>query len=195
MTRIRFGAPRAFGLVALVGLVVAALALAAPVEAQGRQYGARLRLGIQGDIGYVRQTDSGLILGLTGQLGVQQNDLFAVYYQPRLLAGTFLAGAREGAVLAGYNTLMFDFTLADIVQLGLGPSLDLGIVGVCRPNDCSGFGGAFFGADFKAAIALGARGPFGARSGFVIALHVHPTWIAAHESITTVTLGFGFQTY
>lgn len=90
---------------------------------------------------------------------------------------------------------MFDFTTVDMVQLGLGPSLELGVAGVCRGDQCSGFGRAFFGADFKVGLVLGARGPFRGRGGILVALHVHPTGIAAEQPITTVTLGVGFRVY
>lgn len=195
MTRTHAAATRILVPIVALSLFLGALAARSSAEAQMHRDSSRLRLGLQGDLGYVRESDSGLVLGLTAQLGVQHNDLFAVYYQPRMLAGSYFAGVSDGAVVAVYNTVMFDFTLADMVQLGVGPSLDLGVIGVCRANDCSGFGGAFFGADFKAALALGVRVPGGGRSGFVLALHVHPTWIGPDRQVTTVTLGFGVEAY
>lgn len=183
-------------LVAL-GLLVATLAQTTPAEAQRhRRYYSRARMGVQGDIGYVRESNSGIVLGITGQIGVQQNDLFAVYYQPRLLGGSFFDGDGRASVMAFYNTAMFDFTFGDIVQLGLGPSLDLGVVGVCRGYSCDGFGGAFFGADFRIALAFGGNSPRYSRSGFLLALHIHPTWVNdSNNPITTVTLGFGYEVY
>ena len=184
----------------IFGLLVAALADAAPAEAQHHHHHyraqPRTRLGIQGDIGYVRESNSGIVLGVTGQIGVQQNDLFAVFYQPRLLAGSFFDGDNSATVIAFYNTLMFDFTIADMVQFGLGPSLDLGVAGVCGRTTCEGFGGAFFGADFKAGLVFGGDRRYPSRSGFLLALHVHPTWLArSNNPVTTVTLGFGYQVY
>ncbi len=178
------------------GLLAAALVHASPAEAQRRGYYSRSRLGVQGDIGYVRESNDGLVLGITGQVGVQQSDLFAIYYQPRLLGGSFFDGDNSATVIAFYNTAMFDFTFGDIFQIGLGPSLDLGVVGVCRRDTCDGFGGAFFGADFKIALAFGGHVPGNRqRAGFVLALHAHPTWLSANNPVTTVTLGFGFQVY
>jgi len=178
------------------GLLATALVHVSPAEAQRRGYHSRTRLGVQGDIGYVRESNSGLVLGITGQLGVQQSDLFAIYYQPRLLGGSFFDGDNNATVIAFYNTAMFDFTFGDMLQLGLGPSLDLGVVGVCRRDSCDGFGGAFFGADFKIALVLGGHvHGSGQRAGFVIALHAHPTWLSANNPVTTVTLGFGYQVY
>jgi hypothetical protein len=177
------------------GLLAIALAHAAPAEAQRRGYYSRSRLGVQGDIGYVRESNNGLVLGITGQIGVQQSDLFAIYYQPRLLAGSFFDGDNNATVVAFYNTAMFDFTFGDIFQIGLGPSLDLGVAGVCRRDSCDGFGGAFFGADFKIALAFGHYAPGRQRAGFVLALHAHPTWLSANDPVTTVTLGFGYQVY
>ena len=195
MTRTSTALSRVFVPLFAFGLLATALAHAAPAEAQGRGYYSRSRLGVQGDIGYVRETNNGLVLGITGQIGVQQSDLFAIYYQPRLLAGTFFNGDNNATVVAFYNTAMFDFTFGDIFQIGLGPSLDLGVAGVCRRDSCDGFGGAFFGADFKIALAFGGYAPGRHRAGFVLALHAHPTWLSANDPVTSVTLGFGYQVY
>ena len=158
---------------------------------------ARARLGVQLDIGGFARTDAGLGFGLTGAFGTQYGDHFAIYYQPRLILGGFESGPRDGAVFAWYNTAMFELTVLDLLQLGAGPSLDLGLVNLCDSNMCDGFGGAFFGADFRAAIVVGgrARGPRYQRSGVDFALHIHPTWTGPDRGITTATIGVGFELY
>lgn len=158
---------------------------------------ARARVGVQGDIGGISNTDAGFGVGLTGQLGWQHTNLFATYYQPRFFIGGYVAGNSTGSIAAIYNSFMFNLTLANFFEIGLGPSLDLGVANICRDRQvagsCDGFGGAFFGTDFRIAfvIAGGAR----RRAGFDIALHSHATWITPTQAVTTVTLGFGFQIY
>lgn len=157
----------------------------------------RARVGVQGDIGGVSNTDAGFGVGLTGQLGWQHTNLFSTYYQPRFFVGGYVAGNSSGSIAAIYNSFMFNLTLASFFEIGIGPSLDLGVANICRDRQaaggCDGFGGAFFGTDFRIAflIAGGAR----RRAGFDIALQSHPTWITPTQAVTTVTLGFGFQIY
>jgi len=182
-------------LAAVLGVVSLVGAVSSTAEAQvGR---SRLRLGLQGDVGGIQNTDAGFGVGMTGQLGIQHNRLFATYYQPRFFAGGYVDGNSSGGIVAIYNTFMFNLTFANVFEIGLGPSLDLGVANVCperRSNgNCDGFGGVFFGSDFRLAVVIGG-GRDDRRGGFVIAFHSHPTWIGNH-SIATFTLGFGFQFY
>jgi hypothetical protein len=83
------------------------------------QSGARFRGGISGAGGFETVAGvAGPMFGLDGRLGVQLNDLIAIYAQPHLSFGT-LAGLMTGTFSA---TALVDLTLADrfFVAAGAG---------------------------------------------------------------------------
>lgn len=154
-----------------------------------------LRLAIGGTAGGFVGTslDSGFVGGLWGQIGVQINPLVGVYYQAHLMLGGF---AQPGGVLLGgfgFNELMVDFTLADVLQLGIGPSIDF--ISACDQVTCGDF--AYFGGDARIAVAFGhwLRGGR-ARTGFMLGVDIHPTILGSDAAGNTylatsilVTLG------
>lgn len=194
-------------LVAALGATLNALSSPPPLRAQPRSRVAhvappartavRPRFGVAFDVGPFARSDA-LGVGATAAFGKQYGDFFALYYEPRLFFGGFVAADRESAVFCWYNALMFDLTLFDALQLGIGPSLDVAAVDLCDGNGCDRIGGLFPGADFRVAVVLGGhdlRSPVGRRHGVSVALHSHPTWIGRNRAITSVTLGLGLELY
>jgi len=117
--------------------------------------------------------------GLWGQLGVQINRLVAVYYQTHAMLGVVgsksnYSGCGDGSLSCAFfggiwlNEVMIDFTIQDVFQVGVGPSIDLFSV--------NNFTEGFFGVDARIGFVLGRRRPWN-RSGFFIGIDVHPTFI------------------
>lgn len=164
-----------------------------PVEAPGHR--TRLRFGASGVGGGFVGTMSGGAGGLALRVGAQLDDVFAIYVQAHALVGGFAPHPSDEAV-AGFvfHELMLDFTIADVLQLGGGPSIDL-VWGCTRENrvgTCSDIG-PYFGGDFRAAVVLGQYGPE-RRGGLVLSVDVHPTWMSS-DLATMLLLGIGGEIY
>jgi hypothetical protein len=178
-------------------MLVTTLALlamaAAPASAQYRDR-SRLRFGVSGVGGGFVGSAHGFVGGISPRVGIQVNDLFAVYVQGQGLIGQFLP--RPGDNLAGFafHTLMFELTLGDSFQLGVGPSLDF--VWGCNADyqaSCVG-SGPYLGADARVAFLVGGRGP-GRRSGLAFSLDVHPTWFGGEHAAIALLFGVGYELY
>jgi hypothetical protein len=167
-----------------------------PLAAEPRvEDGARVRfsLGITGG-GFFGDVVGGMG-GLYGQLGLQLNGTIAIYYQVHGMLGGFVSGGDTGSIGALlWNSVLFEVTLANIVQLGIGPALDA-MAGCAASVEGAGCGSGFpfFGLDGRVALALGGTGP-GTRGGFVIGFDVHPTFIDGGVSIGMVG-SIGGQVY
>jgi hypothetical protein len=90
---------------------------------------------------------------------------------------------------------MVELTVLDTFLLGVGPSVDTGVFGVCQSDaggtvGCAGFSGGFFGLDGRVALTLGSHGP-GGDSGFSVSANVHPTFLGNGEFVMSATLGVG----
>jgi hypothetical protein len=130
--------------------------------------------------------------GFWGQAGVQINALIGVYYQTHAMLGAVGNRAGDQAFFGGIwnNEVLVDFTFADFFQLGVGPSFDLFSV--------NSFTEGFPGLDGRIGFALGRRA-WGHRSGFMLGVDVHPTFITDNTFPTTdvvtsvlLTLGGGW---
>ncbi len=129
--------------------------------------------------------------GIGLQLGVQINDYVGVYYSP--MAGIGVAYGAAGAYV--YNTVQADLTLARILQVGVGPSLDTFAFGDVNVSSNGGsalaVAGTFFGANARVGVALGANKP-GKRGVFMLGLELHPTFISGEVPMSAlITLGGG----
>lgn len=159
----------------------------------------RFRFGVEvnGAL-FVSQSTFGAGAGLAFRFGAQFNQWFAIYYQPHGFAGAFIGGDDEvgselGVIGGVFNAAMLELTLP-FVQLGAGPSLDAFVIANCNVEQC-GSGGTpvYFGLDGRLALVLGAIGR-GARGGFSINAHVHPTFVGG-DVMLTATLGVGGELY
>ena len=127
---------------------------------------------------------------------MQINRLIAVYYQTHAMLGVVGAkGSACGTDCAFFggiwlNEVMIDFTIQDVLQLGIGPSFDLFSI--------DNFTEGFPGVDARVGVALGGRNPW-RRSGFFLGVDVHPTFItdstfptSAVATSILLTLGGGW---
>ncbi len=155
----------------------------------------RLRLGFSGLGGGFVGAFHGAGGGFAARVGVQLNDVVAIYVQGQGLITEFLPDPRPTSLIGFvFHELMVDVTLLDIIQLGAGPSIDV-IWGCTYENGSSACGraGAFFGGDFRLAFAIGGHGP-GRRSGIVFSIDAHPTWVD-HDFATMLLFGIGGEIY
>jgi len=130
--------------------------------------------------------------GVWGQAGVQINQLIGVFYQTHAMIGAVGDKAGNGLFVGGIwnNEVMVDFTFADVFQVGVGPSFDVFSV--------NSFTEGFLGVDARIGVGLGRR-VWGHRSGFMLGVDIHPTFITDDTFPTTsvitsilLTLGGGW---
>jgi hypothetical protein len=121
-------------------VALAATLAASTADAQRRypeDHGPRVRLGGEGGVGLVIGDSEGGAFSLTGQLGLQANDLFAVYWRPGLHVVGWASGNDDIDATAFTSQLgMADFTFAHWFQVGGGAGIDIGGFAVCEGNDC-----------------------------------------------------------
>ncbi|MBZ0120430.1 MAG: hypothetical protein K8H88_25790 [Sandaracinaceae bacterium] len=114
----------------------------------------RLRLALTGGaaLGAGELATFGGVASL--QLGVQVDDLFAVYY--RGSAQGALVWDRPSAGSAGmfFHAVVVDLTLGDAVQLGAGPSFDHVLYSACGQLVCVDAGTVGFGGEARVALTL-----------------------------------------
>jgi hypothetical protein len=206
---------RRLGIAAVVlGTVLgtAATAAAQAPETWRRRDGVRLRGGfsLNGGLsaavtfGDDRRYVGGAV-GLAGRLGVQFNHVVALYYQnsPTVFVLPVVdPSSRNYNLYVGavdYNSLLLNLTFVDMIELGLGPSVDAWAVlgcgtnvdGICRTATTWGLGGH---ARFAINIGgLAGRGP--RRSGFSMGVDFHPVYLGSNTFFMTLTAGIGAEWY
>lgn len=182
----------ATGITALFALLVTA----SPASAQERHHGPRLRAGLSGvGGGFVGAVHGGLG-GVEPRIGLQINDMFAVLIQGQGLIGQFAPDGDDRVAGFAFHSAMFELTAGDMFQLAAGPSLDF--VWGCsdRPGQIAcARGGAYAGANFRAAVIVGGRHDTGWRDGFTISVDAHPTLLDDGEWSTVLLLGLGVDLY
>lgn len=136
--------------------------------------------------------------GIGLQLGAQLDDRFGVIYAGT--AGAFIA-TRHGAVLPFngayvYNAAMVDVTLARVIQLGAGPSLDVVDLpsALSRNGESRSLDGVVLGAQTRVGIALTNRRRDPAPlPRFMIGAEAHASFFRGAVPVTTLlTVGGGF---
>ena len=167
--------------ISVIGLVMG-LGVAEPSRAHADAPAPRVGLGIAG--GEMFGTVDGFYGGLQARLGVQWSEGFATYVQSQGLVGT-ISGDGDSASVVGalLDTFMFEATIGESLQLGVGPSLDY--VWACRDSQRANFcasAGPYFGLDARFALHL---------TIFTMSLDVHPMWLTDDAVATWVTLGLG----
>jgi len=181
-------------LFALFAIVVAPLgddvASAQPRQDMGR----RLRWGIEGGGGGDWGTPRGPSLGLFGQIGLQLDDRFAIFYQPSLLAHSLGTNDDADLFLAFGNLAMFDFT-ARIFQIGLGGGFDVGRFANCANDPCTtGERSIHPALGGRVALILPLRTRYG-RFGIPFAFHVHTTFLNSNDRLTALLLTIGIERF
>jgi hypothetical protein len=129
--------------------------------------------------------------GIGFQLGAQINDNVGVYYN-----GTAAVGAGYGTAGAFvYNSVVPELTLANIFQVGAGPSLDSFAFGSVSLKNTGAkavaIAGTFFGIQGRIGVAIGSSKP-GKKGRFMLGLELHPTFIPEVTPVSVfVTIGGG----
>jgi hypothetical protein len=177
-------------------VLLTSLAWSTPASAQERYRGPRLRAGLSGvGGGFVGAVHGGLG-GIEPRIGLQISDMFAVLIQGQGLIGQFAPNGDDRVAGFAFHSAMFELTAGDMFQLAAGPSLDF-VWGCSESRDqvaCSR-GGAYVGANFRAAIIVGGRHDTGWRDGFTISVDAHPTLLDDGEWSTVLLLGLGVDLY
>jgi hypothetical protein len=173
-----------------------------PPPRQSLQIG-RLRYGadVGGGWSFLGPLSGGAVVGSV-RLGWQFNDNWAGYYQGTLPIG-FASGSYGGYEYAGAalvlgNGIMGEYTIGDVLSLGLGPSLDYAAAAVCdsgRGSQCIGEGGTYFGIQARASLSLIAstEGPNGRRSALRLGLSSHTTFMG--DIFQTFNIHLGYDWY
>lgn len=177
-------------LVAAFLLAFALTCTASTVEAQRYDH-TRLRFGISGVGGGFVGATHGAIGGAEVRIGLQFNDLFAVYVQGQGVIGQFLPSPGDGLAGFAFHALMFELTLGDVVQFGAGPSLDF--VWGCddRYQHACVSNGPYLGGNFRLGLLLDERIRH-RRSGVVVSFEAHPTWFGDQATVALL-LGLGYE--
>jgi hypothetical protein len=132
---------------------------------------------------------NGATISLAGRLGVQITNVFSLYYQNTPLGWiVFQGGASPGA--SDYNSILVDFTIEDVVGLGIGPSVDLFTAGPLGGRGT----GVEPGAHARIALLLGGGGGFDRRQAFTIGIDPHVSYYAGGV-LVSATAGIGAEWY
>jgi hypothetical protein len=168
----------------------AAPAAAAPAEDPADKTRFRFAVHLVGGP-WILPDKSGGAGGVGFQLGAQINDNVGVYYN-----GTAAIGAGYGTAGAFvYNSVVPELTLANIFQVGAGPSLDSFAFGSVSLKTTGAkavaIAGTFFGIQGRIGVALGSSKP-GKKGRFMLGLELHPTFIPEVTPVSVfVTIGGG----
>lgn len=159
--------------------------------------GMRLRFGF--DLAPTVGT-TGYIFGLTGtgraRVGLQLNDDFAVFYQG---AGIVGGGVKIGLFGSGDSSALFlhtssavvEATVADLLQVSVGPSFAAGVQGVPGQGEITVVGGGFTG---RVAVTFGGRGE-GDRQGFSLGAQVDVAFLSPAETVVMAGISLGWETF
>ena len=162
--------------------------LSGPTESESREADPdRVRLRIGFDAGGGTSVGRGATAAGAIRLGVQASSLLSVYWQ-----GAFTAVIGRDFGLFLFNSAVANLTLNDLVDVGVGPSLDVfgsaGRSSRAKPTA--------LGLEGRLAFNIG-RGAHlvGRRSAFTVDLHVHPVFAddgrGNSQPYTFYTLGLG----
>lgn len=197
----------ALGAPLTLSLLLAALLFMAPNGASANPLEAsaktRVRMGIDAGLGAALGDTKGAAFSLLGHLGLQANDLFAIYWQP----GMWVDGwAARGDVDVDVYTFMsqmgmIDFSLSRFFQLGAGGGVDFGRFGVChspeeggRP-ECELFTKELRpAAEARMAVIIPLPG-LRARWGLPIVFRAHTTFMGNKDYIHSLTMGVGLMRF
>lgn len=147
----------------------------------------RFRSGISLGGGVTVGPVLGPTAALSVRLGAQWGRYFGTYLQSQ---PTVFFVSSDAGVVVGFtvnNSLLAALTLFDMLELGVGPSLDyLGLAG-CAGSSCIAGTGLAFGADARVAVNFGHRDPRGGRrSGLTLSADLHPLFVGDSVVFFTV---------
>ena len=178
------------------------LTLLGPIDARAQDddvdtqvyFRAGLDAGFAPGFAETRTTPSSLVLGLVlhGRIGVQVGDHFAAYYEPALLFGPYNAiGSPQGNIVGHVSSLLAEVSVADILQLAIGPAVAGAHVGGGGFSD----GMVGLGLTGRVALCLGTSRP-GPRHAFSIGLVTHLAWVIGGPGwLGLLALSVGWDMY
>ncbi|AKF10735.1 hypothetical protein [Sandaracinus amylolyticus] len=190
---------------ATIALAMLASALVPASGARAQQYyeplpegyytDDRVRFAVDGLLGGMAGAEGGVGGGVSVHVGLQLNDIVATYAVHRLWLADLVASDR-GTFAVSTNSVVIDLTLFEHVQFGAGPSLDVGIGGLCGQDArrCDGLGDLHLGLEARLAVVLGER-TRARRRGLVISANVHPIFIDRNVTVVIMGLAVGYQMY
>lgn len=177
-------------------VAVLAVPLAGDVASaqRGRGMVPHLRWGVEGGGGGAWGTPRGPSVGIFGQIGLQLNDSFAIFYQPALLAHALGTSDDADMFLAFGNLAMVDFT-ARIFQIGVGGGFDVGRFANCSNDSCTkGERNLHPAVGGRVALILPLHAPRG-RLGIPFAFHVHSTFLNSDDRLTALLFTIGIERF
>ncbi len=134
--------------------------------------------------------------------GAQLSDLWSVLYQGSAAYGTqvFTLYGEPAQLITHSSSFLGEVTLADMVQIALGPSLGFGSihgrthVGGGRAPQF--YGGMGVGFSHRVAVTWGGTGT-GTRQGFSLALNLDALWLVEHGNpgFGSLRLAFGWESF
>ncbi len=180
----------------LVATIACALTLVASTEASAQ---SRLRLGVEGGFGGEWGTPRGFSTGVFGQLGLQLNDTFAIYYQPSMIVHAMTKDEDNPDVFLAFGNIAMAEITGGMLQFGFGAGADLGRFARCDSGGCNEgdleMNPALAG---RIAVVIPLRTPR-ARLGIPIALQVHSTFFDGFRDrdarVTSLLLTAGIQRF
>jgi|GEM_PF-1160284 len=138
------------------------------------------------------------------RLGWQIDDNWAVYYQGDLpiafAAGEISGRTYGGAAIVLGTGILGEYTLGDILSLGIGPSLDYAAIGTSTStggvSTTYGEGGTYFGVQARVMITLiaSSNGAESRRRGFRIGASSHTTFFS-NDVFQAINLHLGYEWY
>lgn len=167
----------------------------ADAQATGRDT-SRIRIGVEGGAGGEWGTPRGASVGLYGQLGLQLNNTFALYYQPSLIFHALSDDSDESDVFVAFGNLgMLDLTFGAL-QLGAGGGIDVGRFTTCDENGCDDGGSREIHPAIGGRVAAVIGVPtLRGRLGVPIGLQIHSTFLNEDTRVTSLVLTVGIQRF
>lgn len=155
----------------------------------------RLRLGLEGGLGPDASHAGGATFAALGQLGVQIDDRFAIYYQPSLMLNAIGRDPNAALLRSTDHLLIADFTFGAF-QIGLGGGVVATLHAPCSPNVTCATGPADLrpavGARIAAVITVpGVR----ARWGVPLAANLHLADPLSADRASTLVFTIGVQRF
>lgn len=174
-------------------------ASASPLDASAR---TRVRMGLDAGLGAALGDTKGASFSLLGHLGLQANDLFAIYWQPGMWVDGWAARGDVDVDVYTFMTQMgmIDFSLSRFFQLGAGGGVDFGRFGVCtnadggRPECQLQTKELRPAAEARMAVIIPLPG-LRARWGLPIVFRAHTTFMGNKNYIHSLTMGVGIMRF
>jgi hypothetical protein len=177
-------------LLVIAALIAGSFAVTSSADAQ-----PRLRIGIEGGAGGEWGRPRGVSLGAYGQLGLQLNDMFALYYQPSLSVHALSRDSDDPDVFAAFGNLGVAELTFGMLQLGFGGGVDVGRFARCDDNGCDEQSRDVYPAIGGRVAIVFAIPTVRGRLGIPLGLQIHSTFLDSDSRITSLVLTAGVQRF